>query len=238
MGLLIYTLVVTHITIICVTLYLHRSQAHRGVTFHPALSHFFRFWLWLTTGMVTRQWVAIHRKHHRFSDVAGDPHTPHIYGIWRVLFNGAMLYHHASKDPTIEASYGKGTPDDWIEQKVYRPHSRLGVSLLLIFNLVFFGWWGFLVWGVQMIWIPFFAAGVVNGVGHFLGYKNGKTDDFSSNIIPWGVLIGGEELHNNHHLDPASSKLSRRWFEFDIGWFYIKSLELFGLATLRQSYKK
>ena len=238
MGLLIYTLVVTHITIICVTLYLHRSQAHRGVTFHPALSHFFRFWLWLTTGMVTRQWVAIHRKHHRFSDVAGDPHTPHIYGIWRVLFNGAMLYHRASKDPTIEASYGKGTPDDWIEQKVYRPHSRLGVSLLLIFNLVFFGWWGFLIWGVQMIWIPFFAAGVVNGVGHFLGYKNGKTDDFSSNIIPWGVLIGGEELHNNHHLDPASSKLSRRWFEFDIGWFYIKSLELFGLATLRQSYKK
>ncbi len=233
MELLIYILVVTHITIICVTLYLHRSQAHRGVTFHPALNHFFRFWLWLTTGMITRQWVAIHRKHHRFSDVAGDPHTPHIYGIWRVLFNGAMLYHHASKDPKIEASYGQGTPDDWIERNIYRAHSRLGFSLLLIFNVIFFGWWGFLVWGVQMLWIPFFAAGVVNGVGHFLGYKNGNTGDHSSNILPWGILIGGEELHNNHHLNPGCSKLSRRWFEFDIGWFYIKLLESFNLATLR-----
>ena len=232
MTYLIYTLIVTHITIVCVTLYLHRSQAHRGVTFHPAISHFMRAWLWLTTGMVTKQWVAIHRKHHQKTDQAGDPHSPHVYGIWQVLFRGAGLYHAASKDKVMVDSYGVGTPADWMEHNVYTAHSRLGIGILFVFNLMVFGWWGPLIWGVQMLWIPFWAAGVVNGVGHWIGYRNGKTKDHSRNIMPWGIVIGGECLHNNHHLDPANPKLSRRWFEFDIGWMYITVLNSVGLATL------
>jgi stearoyl-CoA desaturase (delta-9 desaturase) len=233
MSTIIATLVMTHITIACVTLYLHRSQAHRAVEFNPVVAHFMRFWLWLTTGMVTKQWVAIHRKHHRFSDVEGDPHSPHVYGIGRVFFKGAGLYHAASKDKTMVDTYGRGTPADWMELHVYQPHSRLGIGILLVLNTLVFSWWGLLVWGIQMIWIPFWAAGVVNGVGHWIGYRNGHTKDHSRNISPWGIVIGGEELHNNHHLDPASARLSKNWFEFDIGWFYICLLKWVGLAKLR-----
>ena len=233
MSTIIATLVMTHITIACVTLYLHRSQAHRAVEFNPVVAHFMRFWLWLTTGMVTKQWVAIHRKHHRFSDVEGDPHSPHVYGIQRVFFKGAGLYHEASKDRVMVDTYGRGTPADWMELHVYQPHSRLGIGLLLVLNTLVFGWWGLLVWGIQMIWIPFWAAGVVNGIGHWIGYRNGHTKDHSRNIMPWGIVIGGEELHNNHHLDPASARLSKNWFEFDIGWMYITILRFLGLAKLR-----
>jgi stearoyl-CoA desaturase (delta-9 desaturase) len=230
---LIYTLVMTHITIVCVTLYLHRGQAHKGIAFHPILEHFMRFWLWFTTGMVTKQWVAIHRKHHRFSDLDGDPHSPHVYGIGRVFFKGALLYHEASKDKDMVNSYGVGTPTDWMEHNVYTPHSRFGIGILFVLNTLIFGWWGPLIWGIQMIWIPFWAAGVVNGIGHWIGYCNGKTKDQSRNISPWGIVIGGEELHNNHHLDPASPKLSRKWFELDIGWIYLAFFRLIGLAKLK-----
>lgn len=230
---ILYALIATHITIVCVTLYLHRAQAHRGIEFHPILSHCMRFWLWLTTGMVTQQWVAIHRKHHRFSDQDGDPHSPHVFGIWHVLFKGARLYHTASKDSKMIATYGQGTPIDWLEKNVYSKHSRLGITLLLIVNLLCFSYWGLLIWAIQMIWIPLWAAGVINGVGHWIGYKNGSTRDYSCNISPWGILIGGEELHNNHHLDPANPKLSRRWFEFDIGWMWLSLFRRVGLARLR-----
>ena len=232
MNTIIATLILTHITIICVTLFLHRGQAHRGIEFHPILSHFMRFWLWLTTGMVTKQWVAIHRKHHAFSDKDGDPHSPHVYGIARVFFKGAGLYHLASKDKDMVNKFGVGTPDDWIERNIYTPHSRLGILLMLVIDCLFFGPWGFVVWGVQMLWIPLWAAGVVNGIGHWWGYRNGESRDQSRNISPWGIVIGGEELHNNHHLNPASVKLSRRWFEFDIGWMWLSVFSLLGLAKL------
>ena len=231
---LIYLLTATHITIVCVTLYLHRGQAHKGLTFNPILEHFIRFWLWLTTGMVTKQWVAIHRKHHRHSDLTGDPHSPHVYGIWTVLFKGALLYNESAKDKDMVNSYGVGTPSDWIEHNVYSNHSRLGIGILLLLNLWLFGWIGALIWGIQMIWIPFWAAGVINGVGHWFGYRNGETKDKSCNISPFGVIIGGEELHNNHHLDPANPKLSRRWFEFDIGWFYIKVFSFLNLVKVKK----
>ena len=229
---IIYTLVVTHITIICVTLFLHRGQAHRAIIFSPILSHFMRFWLWLTTGMVTKQWVAIHRKHHRYSDIEGDPHTPHVYGILHVLFKGAFLYHAASKDKVMVDTYGVGTPADWMELHLYQPHSRLGIGLLLLLNVFLFGWWGLLIWGIQMIWIPFWAAGVINGIGHWIGYRNGETKDYSRNISPWGIVIGGEELHNNHHLDPASARLSKNWYEFDIGWMWLTIFRYIKLAKL------
>ena len=230
---ILYTLLVTHITIACVTLYLHRSQAHRGVIFHPAVAHFMRAWLWLTTGMITRQWVAVHRKHHRFCEQAEDPHSPVHYGIGRVLFQGALLYHAASKDKAMVDSYGAGTPDDWIERNVYTPHSRLGIGLCLVLNVIVLGGIGAIVWLVQMLWIPIWAAGVINGIGHWWGYRNGDTRDQSRNIVPIGILIGGEELHNSHHLDPASPKLSIHWWEFDIGWMYICILRFFRLAKLR-----
>ena len=232
MNLILYILLVTHITIIAVTLYLHRGQAHRSVTFNPIISHFFRFWLWLTTGMVTKQWVAIHRKHHRYSDVPGDPHSPHVYGVRTVLFKGALLYSRAAKDKEMINQYGVGTPDDWIERNVYSKYNFLGIVLLLLINVLCFSWWGFIVWGVQMLWIPFWAAGVINGIGHWWGYRNGTTRDASCNISPWGIIVGGEELHNNHHLNPASPKLSCRWFEFDIGWMYIKTLSFLRLAKI------
>ena len=234
MNIIHYTLLVTHITILAVTIFLHRSQAHKAVELHPVIAHFFRFWLWLTTGMVTKQWVAIHRKHHRYSDVEGDPHTPHVYGIWHVLFKGAGLYHSASKDKEMIEQYGVGTPNDWIEQNLYASHSRLGILLMLVIDCLFFGPWGLIVWGIQMIWIPFWAAGVINGVAHWIGYRNGETKDHSRNISPWGILVGGEELHNNHHLAPASPKLSRQWYEFDIGWFWIRVFETLRLATVRR----
>jgi len=230
---LILTLIMTHITIACVTIFLHRHQAHRALELHPIIGHFMRFWLWITTGMVTRQWVAVHRKHHRFTEQDGDPHSPHVFGIWRVLFKGAVLYHSASKDKDMVAQYGVGTPDDWIEKNVYSKHSKLGIVIMLLINLALFGPWGLLVWGVQMIWIPLWAAGVINGVGHWVGYKNYLIKDSSTNIFPWGILIGGEELHNNHHNSPGSAKLSNKWYEFDIGWLYISVLSYLGLARVK-----
>ena len=235
MNIILYTLIVTHITIACVTIFLHRGQAHRGLEFHPILSHFMRFWLWLTTSMSTKQWVAIHRKHHQYSDHEGDPHTPHVYGIWRVLFGGALLYHTASKDVDMVNRYGIGTPDDWVEQNVYTKHNKLGIIIMLLVNLWLFGLVGFVVWGIQMLWIPFWAAGIVNGLAHWWGYRNGETRDQSRNISPWGIIIGGEELHNNHHLNPASPKLSKQWFEFDIGWMYIKIFERLKLLKIRNA---
>ena len=232
---LIYTLIATHITIVCVTVFLHRGQAHRGLTFHPVLSHAMRFWLWFTTGMVTRQWVAIHRKHHRHSDQPGDPHSPHVFGLWRVLFGGAWLYHEASKDRVMVDAYGVGCPDDWMERNVYSAYSRLGIGLCLLFSLAVFGWVGAIIWLVQMAWIPFWAAGVVNGLAHRVGYRGQHTQDHSHNLWPIAVVIGGEELHYNHHLDPANPKLSRQWWEFDSGWFWIQIFRALGLCQLRNS---
>ena len=233
MTTIIATLVMVQITIACVTLFLHRSQAHRAVQFHPVVEHFMRFWLWLTTGMVTKQWVAIHRKHHQKSDQEGDPHSPQIYGIWRVLFKGWILYHDASKDTAMIEKLGVGTPDDWIERKLYTPHSRIGILLMLVIDLVLFGPMGLVVWGIQMIWIPMWAAGVVNGLAHWWGYRNTDTKDTSRNLVPWGIWIGGEELHNNHHADGANAKFKQRWFEIDIGWIYIQILATLGLAKVR-----
>ena len=230
-----YVMVMTHITIVCVTLFLHRAQAHKAIEFNFIVSHAMRFWLWLTTGMVTKQWVAVHRKHHRYSDQQHDPHSPMIYGIRRVLIQGAWLYNTASKDKHMVDTYGVGSPDDWIERKVYTPHSKLGLAILLIFNILIFGWIGIFLWATQMIWIPFWAAGVINGLGHWFGYRNGQTKDNSQNLIPFGIIVGGEELHNNHHLNPASPKLSKKWFEFDIGWMYLKILEKLRLAKIRHS---
>ena len=235
MTILIYTLVMTHITIACVTLYLHRSQAHRSVTFNPVISHFMRFWLWITTSMNTKQWVAVHRKHHRFTEQEGDPHSPHVFGIRTVFFKGAALYHSASKDSAMIEQYGVGTPADWVEENIYTKYNKVGILFMLIVNLFLFGAWGLLIWGIQMIWIPFWAAGVINGLGHWWGYRNGETKDHSRNIVPWDIIVGGECLHNNHHLDPANPKLSRRWFEFDAGWMWFKLFELVKLARLRTS---
>lgn len=229
---ILYTLVMTHITIICVTLYLHRSQAHRSVSFHPVVSHFMRFWLWLTTGMITKEWVAVHRKHHQASDTAQDPHSPKIYGIWRVLFGGWLLYVNAKQKPDI-LTLGFDAPNDWIERKLYSAHAGLGILLLLIINGLLFGFWGVLIWVVQMIWIPFWAAGVINGLAHWVGYRNHDVKDTSRNLLPIGVIIGGEELHNGHHSDATSAKFSNYWWEFDIGWMYICVLEYFKLAKLR-----
>ena len=224
----------THITIVCVTLFLHRGQAHKSIQFSPIIEHFMRFWLWLTTGMITKQWVAVHRKHHRFTDELEDPHSPKVYGIFYVLFYGAFLYSQAAKDKSMIDTYGVGTPNDWIERRIYTPHPYLGILLMLVIDFMLFGLTGFIVWGVQMLWIPFWAAGVINGVGHYIGYRNTNTKDSSTNIVPWGIIIGGEELHNNHHENPSNPKLSKRWFEFDIGWMWFKILERFNLAWHRQ----
>jgi len=229
---ILYILLMTHITIICVTLFLHRGQAHRGIVFHPVLSHFMRFWLWLTTGMVTKEWVAIHRKHHQKTDVEGDPHSPHVFGIWTVICKGALLYKSAAKDTKLIKQYGAGTPDDWIERKIYTPYNFAGIMLMLTIDLLLFGTFGLAVWAIQMIWIPFWAAGIVNGVGHWRGYRNSETKDCSTNIVPWGILIGGEELHNNHHDMPSRVKLSVKWFEFDLGWAWFKLFNFTKLASL------
>jgi stearoyl-CoA desaturase (delta-9 desaturase) len=194
-----------------------------------------RFWLWLTTGMITKEWVAIHRKHHQRSDQEGDPHSPQIYGIWRVLFGGARLYVQAAKNKILLEELGTGTPNDWIEEHLYTPHSRLGILIMLIIDLALFGPVGFVVWGVQMLWIPFWAAGVINGLSHWWGYRNTDTKDTSRNLWPWAVWIGGEELHNNHHADGASAKFKQRWYEIDIGWIYILILEFFNLAKIRKT---
>jgi stearoyl-CoA desaturase (delta-9 desaturase) len=232
MTAIIYTLVMTHITILCVTLFLHRSQAHRSVTFARPVEHFMRFWLWLTTGMVTREWVAVHRKHHQASDTPTDPHSPAVYGIWRVLFKGVWLYKDAAKKPEV-MKLGVGTPNDWIENKLYTPHSAKGLLLLLAIDVILFGWIGIVVWVVQMLWIPVWAAGVINGLAHWIGYRNYDTRDTSRNLLPWGIWIGGEELHNNHHGNGASAKLSAKWYEFDEGWMWIRLLSLVGLAKIR-----
>ena len=191
-----------------------------------------RFWLWMTTGMVTKEWVAVHRKHHRFTDLDGDPHTPVKFGIWTVMFKGALLYKAASKDTEMVNTYGKGTPDDWIEKNVYSKYSVLGILIMLWIDLLLFGYYGFGIWLLQMAWIPFWAAGVVNGIGHYVGYRNNDTKDKSTNIFPLDVVVGGELLHNNHHNNPASPKLSLKWFEFDIGWMYLKLFETFKLAKI------
>lgn len=228
---IVYLLVMTHITIICVTVYLHRHQTHRALDLHPVVSHFMRFWLWLTTGMVTREWVAVHRRHHQTCETDQDPHSPNVHGLALVLFGGAALYVRAARDRRMVEQFSVGTPNDCVERRLYRPHNKLGFTLLLLLNIGLFGVWGILIWGIQMIWIPFWAAGVINGVGHAMGYRVHDTPDNSRNIVPWGIIIGGEELHNGHHASPASARLSQRWWEFDIGYFYIRVLESMGLAS-------
>lgn len=229
-----YTLVVTHITIAAVTIYLHRHQAHRALDLHPWVSHFFRFWLWMTTGMRTIDWVAVHRKHHAACETVNDPHSPQVLGINKVLAQGAELYQNEAANPETLEQFGKGTPDDWIERNVYSRFSYAGIGLMLAINVVLFGALGLTVWAVQMMWIPVWAAGVINGIGHWRGYRNYECADASRNISPFGILIGGEELHNNHHTYPNSAKLSSKWWEFDIGWMYIRILDLLHLAQVRK----
>ncbi len=233
-GYALVTLGLTHVTISSVTIYLHRHQSHRALALHPLASHFFRFWLWFTTGMATKEWVSIHRKHHARSDQAEDPHSPQIYGIRKVLFEGTELYRLESRNAATLAKYGHGTPDDWIERNLYATHGKLGVGIMLVVDLVLFGPIGLTMWAVQMLWIPFFAAGVVNGIGHYWGYRNFAPHDSSRNIVPWGFLIGGEELHNNHHAYINSARFSSRWWELDIGWIYIRVLEMMRLAKVRK----
>lgn len=232
-GYVVVTLILTHITIASVTIFLHRHQAHRALELHPIASHFFRLWLWLTTGMVTKEWAAIHRKHHAKCEAPEDPHSPQIFGLPLVLWKGAELYRREAANKETLTRYGQGTPDDWLENHIYRK-SKYGILLMLTLDLLLFGVPGFAIWAIQMGWIPFFAAGVVNGVGHFWGYRNFECPDESRNISPWGILIGGEELHNNHHTYPTSAKLSVKGWEFDIGWLYIRVLETFKLAKAKR----
>ena len=229
------TLVFTHITIASVTIYLHRHSAHRSLDLHPIPSHFFRFWLWMTTGMVTKEWTAIHRKHHAKCEHEGDPHSPVVFGIKKVFFEGSELYRAEAKNLDTLERYGHNTPNDWVEKHIYTGRSRLGVSLMLIINVLLFGVAGISVWAIQMVWIPITAAGIINGIGHWWGYRNFEAADASTNVSPWGILIGGEELHNNHHTYPTSAKLSVKPYEFDIGWLYIRCMEMVGLAKVRKT---
>ena len=231
---LVVALVLTHVTIASVTIYLHRHSAHRALDLHPVASHFFRFWLWMTTGMVTKEWTAIHRKHHAKCEHEGDPHSPVVFGIKKVFWEGSELYRAEAKNQETLARYGHNTPDDWVERHVYTGRSRLGVSLMLIINVALFGVLGLTVWAIQMIWIPITAAGIINGIGHWWGYRNFEATDASTNVSPWGILIGGEELHNNHHTYPTSAKLSVKPYEFDIGWLYIRVLKSLGLAHVKK----
>ncbi len=233
-GYVVYALLCTHITIAAVTIYLHRHQAHRALELHPIVSHFFRVWLWLTTGMNTKAWAAIHRKHHAKCETPEDPHSPQVLGLKQVLLEGAELYKAEAVNVETLERYGKGTPEDWIELNVYTPHSSKGFFLMLGINLFLLGIPGITVWAIQMAWIPFFAAGVINGIGHYWGYRNFECSDAARNISPLGILIGGEELHNNHHTYPSSAKLSNKWWEFDIGWLYIKTFEFLGLAKVKR----
>jgi stearoyl-CoA desaturase (delta-9 desaturase) len=235
---LVFTLVATHITIAAVTIFLHRCQAHRALELHPIVSHFFRFWLWLTTGMVTKEWAAIHRKHHAKCETVDDPHSPQVLGIHTVLSRGAELYKNESRNQETLDKFGHGTPDDWLEHNLYAKYSWQGVALMLIIDVLLFGAIGLTVWAVQMLWIPITAAGVINGIGHFWGYRNYDCEDASRNILPWGILIGGEELHNNHHTFATSAKLSNKWYEFDIGWLYIQMMSAVGLATVKKTPPK
>ncbi|WP_409970224.1 DesA family fatty acid desaturase [Piscinibacter sp.] len=231
----LFTLVTTHITIASVTVFLHRAQAHRALDLGPIPSHFFRVWLWLMTGMVTKEWVAIHRKHHAKCETEDDPHSPQTYGIKKVLLEGSELYRTEAKNQQTLAKFGHGTPDDWIERNLYSRYTWQGVGLTLIIDLMLFGAIGLAVWAVQMLWIPITAAGVINGIGHWWGYRNFEAPDASRNVSPWGLIIGGEELHNNHHTYPTSAKLSVKPYEFDIGWAYIRGLEMLGWAKVRKT---
>jgi stearoyl-CoA desaturase (delta-9 desaturase) len=229
-----FTLIATHITIAGVTIYLHRCQAHRALELGAIPSHFFRFWLWLTTGMVTKQWAAIHRKHHAKCETEEDPHSPQTRGVIKVLLEGAELYRAEAKNSETMEKYGHGTPDDWLESNIYSKYSWQGVGLMLIIDVLLFGAIGLTVWAVQMLWIPITAAGIVNGIGHYWGYRNYECSDAATNIFPWGIIIGGEELHNNHHTFATSAKLSSKWYEFDIGWLYIRVLEICGMARVKK----
>ncbi len=233
-GYVAVTLVFTHITIAAVTIYLHRHSAHRALDLHPIVSHFFRFWLWLTTGMVTKEWTAIHRKHHAKCETEEDPHSPQVLGLNKVLLEGSELYRKESANQETLDKYGHGTPDDWLERHIYSKSDMMGVGLMLVIDTVLFGPIGLTIWAVQMLWIPIFAAGVINGVGHYIGYRNFQVNDASTNIVPWGILIGGEELHNNHHAYASSARLSSKWYEFDVGWLYIRLMEMAGLATVKK----
>lgn len=233
-GYVVATLILTHITIAAVTIYLHRHQAHRALELHSTVSHFFRFWLWLTTGMRTQDWVAIHRKHHAKCETPDDPHSPQVLGLKKVLWEGAELYRAEAKNNETLERYSQGTPTDWVERKIYSPHSAKGILIMLGINLVLFGLPGLTIWAIQMMWIPFWAAGVVNGIGHYWGYRNFECLDAARNLIPWGIIIGGEELHNNHHTYATSAKLSVKPWEFDIGWLYIRTLEFFKLAKVKR----
>jgi stearoyl-CoA desaturase (delta-9 desaturase) len=229
------TLVLTHITVVATTLYLHRHQAHRAIDLHPVLGHFFRFWLWLTTGTVTREWVAVHRKHHAHCETEEDPHSPQVRGIGTVLFKGAFLYYdECQKQDTLE-DFGKGTPDDWVERNLYTRFRNFGLVLMGAIDVLLFGWVGIIMFAVQIVWIPFWAAGVVNGVGHYWGYRSFETSDASRNIMPIGVIMGGEELHNNHHAYRQSARFSCKWWEFDIGWMYIRLFEGIGFASVKRT---
>ncbi len=233
-GYILVTLGLTHISIAGITIFLHRHQAHRALDLHPIPSHFFRFWLWLTTGMETKEWAAVHRKHHAKCESSEDPHSPQVYGISKILMEGSELYRKEARNPETLERYGHGTPDDWIEKNIYTRHSAKGVALMLIIDVVLFGPIGITMWAVQMLWSPIMAAGIINGVGHFWGYRNFQAEDASRNIIPWGILIGGEELHNNHHAYATSARLSNKWYEFDIGWMYICILVFMGLAQVKK----
>ena len=229
------TLIMTQITIAGVTIYLHRCQAHRAVDLHPIVSHFFRFWLWMTTGMVTKQWTAIHRKHHAKVETPDDPHSPQTRGIRTVFWQGAELYKKEGRNKDTLDRYGEGTPDDWLERNVYTKHSALGIMIMLGIDLVLFGTIGLTIWAIQMAWIPFFAAGIINGIGHYVGYRNFECQDASRNIIPWAIFVGGEELHNNHHTYGTSAKFSVKWYEFDLGWTLIRFMQMFGLAKPKRT---
>lgn len=233
-GYVLVTLALTHISIASITIFLHRAQAHRALDLHPIASHFFRFWLWLTTSAVTKEWVSVHRKHHARCETPEDPHSPRIVGIRKVLLEGAELYQAEAAKPDTLERFGHGTPDDWLERHLYTGRRNLGITLMLLIDLALFGAIGLTIWAVQMLWMPVFAAGIINGAGHYYGYRNFACDDASTNILPWGILIGGEELHNNHHAYGSSAKLSNRWYEFDIGWGYIRVLALLGLARVKK----
>ncbi|WP_440996292.1 DesA family fatty acid desaturase [Arhodomonas sp. SL1] len=233
-GYCLFALGVTHVTIVAVTVYLHRHQAHRALELHPAVAHFFRFWLWLTTGMVTAEWVAVHRKHHARCETEEDPHSPQVLGLSRVLWQGAELYRAAAAEDRVLEEFAHGTPNDWMERNLYRRFSMLGIVLMAVIDLALFGVVGITIWAVQMLWIPFWAAGVVNGVGHALGYRNFEPADASTNLVPWGIVVGGEELHNNHHAYPQSARFALRRFELDLGWCYIRVLEVCGLARVKR----
>jgi stearoyl-CoA desaturase (Delta-9 desaturase) len=237
-GYIAVTAVLTHITIVSVTIFLHRCQSHRALELHAIPSHFFRFWLWFTTGMVTKEFAAIHRKHHAKVETVDDPHSPQIYGIKKLLLEGTELYRAESRNAETMAKYGHGTPDDWMERNVYTKYSALGVTLLAVIDLLLFGPIGATIWAVQMAWIPVTATGIINGIGHYWGYRHFESADAARNIIPWGIIIGGEELHNNHHAYATSAKLSSKWYEFDIGWMYIRILEIVGLAKVKHQAPK